>query len=83
MKIASLIIGILLMGLSAIVLLISLLLPSMTNNRVNFEEALVGIIPSIIFFLIGFVIAFIGGISWLKGKQAASSQPIQHRENLQ
>ena len=43
---AGLIIGILLMVLAGIAFIVCPALPSMTSNRVNFEEALLGLIPA-------------------------------------
>ncbi|MBX7174688.1 MAG: hypothetical protein K1X72_27175 [Pyrinomonadaceae bacterium] len=68
MKIAGLIIGIVLMILSLIVFVICLLLPSMTNNRVNFGESLVGLIPSAIIGFLAFVLTIIMAISLMKKK---------------
>ena len=72
MKIAGLIIGILLMILAGIGAVVCLLLPSMTNNRVNFEEAALGLIPAVLIFLLGFVIAVVAGIFYFKGRKAAA-----------
>ena len=69
MKIAGLIIGILLMILAGIVFIVCLLLPLMTNNRVNFEEALLGLIPSAIVFFLAFVLTVIAAIFFFKGKK--------------
>jgi len=69
MKIASLIVGILLMILSGIVFIVCLLLPSMTNNRVNFEEALLGLIPSAIVFFLAFVLTVVAAIFFFRGRK--------------
>lgn len=69
MKIAALIIGILLMILSFIALVICLALPELTSNRVDFEEALLGIIPSVIVLFLGFVITLIAAIFLIKGRK--------------
>ncbi len=69
MKIAGLVIGILLMILSGIVFVVCLLLPSMTNNRVNFEEALLGLIPSTVVFLLSTALAVVSLILVLKAKK--------------
>lgn len=71
MKIAGLIIGILLTVVSGIALVIFLLLPSMTNNRVNMKEAMVGIIPSLLFGLIGLIVTGVSAIVLLKNKKKA------------
>lgn len=68
MKIAGLIIGIGLMILSGIVFVICLLLPSMTHNRVNFKESLVGLIPSAIIGFLAFILTIIMAISLMKSK---------------
>jgi uncharacterized membrane protein len=69
MKIAGLIIGILLMVLSGIAFIVCLLLPSMTNNRVNFEEALLGLIPSAIIFFLALVLTIISAVFFFKAKK--------------
>jgi uncharacterized membrane protein len=69
MKIAGLVIGILGMLLAFIVLIVCLMLPSMTNNRVSFEESLLGIIPAVIVGIIAFIITIISGVMWLKSKK--------------
>jgi len=75
MKIASLVIGILLMVISGIVFLICLALPSLTNNRVNFEEALIGIIPSTFFFFVGIILTVIGAILVMKNRKSNQINP--------
>lgn len=77
MKIAGLAIGILLMLLSFIVFVICLMLPSMTNNRVNFKESLVGLIPSIIVGFLAFIVTIISAIAVLKSKKANTNQAEQ------
>lgn len=64
-----LVLGILGMVLSSIVFLICLMIPSMTDNRVNFEESLVGVVPSVIVFLISFLMTAIGGFLLIKTKR--------------
>lgn len=68
MKIAGLLAGIGLTLLSGIALVIFLMLPSLTNNRVNIKEAMVGIIPSLLFGFVGLVITAIAAFAMLKGK---------------
>jgi len=75
MKIAGLVIGILLMLLSFIVFVICLALPSMTNNRVNFEESLIGLIPSAIIGFLASILTVISAIMFFKGKKGPQSQP--------
>ena len=70
MKIAGLIVGILLMVLAGIAFVVCLLLPSMTNNRVNFEEALLGLIPAAIVFFLAFVLTLVSAIFFFRAKKA-------------
>ena len=70
MRIATLIIGILLVVLSIIGGIVCLLLPSMTNNRVSFDEALLGLIPAVLVFFIGFAITVVGAILVFKARKA-------------
>ncbi len=70
MKIAGLVIGILLMLLSLIVFVICLALPSMTNNRVNFGESLVGLIPSAIIGFLAFILTVISAIMFFRSKKS-------------
>lgn len=69
MKTAGLIIGILLMVLSGIGFVVCLALPSMTNNRVNFQEAMLGLIPSAIIFFLAFVLTIVSAIFVIKGRK--------------
>ena len=55
------IIGILGVVLGGAVLLISLLLPLLTDGRTSWDEALLGIIPGAVVLTISFVI-FVGGL---------------------
>ena len=73
MKIAGLVIGILLMLLSFIVFVVCLALPSMTNNRVNFGESLIGLIPSAIIGFLAFVLTVISAILFFRGKKSTQS----------
>ncbi len=72
MKIASLIVGILLMILAGIAFVVCLLLPSMTNNRVNFEESLLGLIPAAIVFFLAFVLTIVAAIFVLKARKTTA-----------
>lgn len=69
MKKIGLVIGTLLMILAAIGGVICLALPSLTNNRVNFNEAVLGLIPAIIVFVIGFLITVIFAILVFKSSK--------------
>jgi hypothetical protein len=70
-KLASLIIGILLMVVAGIAFIVCLLLPAMTNNRVSFEESMLGLIPSVVVFLLAFVWTVVSAIFFFKGKKTA------------
>ena len=70
MRTASLIIGILLMVLAGIGGIVCLLLPSMTNNRVKFDEALLGFIPAVLVFVLGFLITLVAAIFVIKARKA-------------
>jgi hypothetical protein len=72
MKIASLIIGIVLMALSGIAFIVFLLLPSMTNNRVDFGEALLGAIPAAIVFFLALILTVVSAVFVFKAKKTAS-----------
>ena len=69
MKIASLIIGIVLMLLSGIGFIICLLLPAITNNHVSRGESMLGLIPAVIVFLLAFVMTIVSAIFVLKAKR--------------
>ena len=71
MKMAGLIIGILLIILAGIGAVVCLLLPSMTNNRVSFEEAMLGLIPAVIILLFGFLLTIVSAIFVIKARKAA------------
>ncbi len=72
MKIAVLVLGILGILLGLIVTIGSLLLPSLTNNRVNFGEALPGVIVGVIVLFFAFIIAIVGLVLVIKGKKSNS-----------
>jgi hypothetical protein len=69
MKIAVLVIGILGILLGLIVTVISLALPELTSNKVNFNEALPGIIIGVVVLFFSFIIAVIGLVLVLKKKK--------------
>lgn len=76
MKIFGLIAGIGLTVLSSIALVISFMLPTLTSNHVNKKEAMLGIIPSVLFIVIGLIITGIFALVLLLGKKSsASSDP--------
>ena len=70
MKTAGLVIGILLMILSGIGFIVCLALPSMTSNRVSFDEAILGLIPAAIVFFLAFVLTVISAIFVFKARKA-------------
>lgn len=74
MKLTGLIVGLVLMLLSFIVLVVCLMLPSMTHNRVNFGEALVGIVPSIVIGFIAFVVTVVSAVSLIKTKKSSNQK---------
>ncbi len=69
MKIAVLVLGILGVLLGLIITIISLLLPSLTSNKINFNEALPGIIGGVVVLFFGLIIAVIGLVLVLKKKK--------------
>ncbi|HEY0078334.1 MAG TPA: hypothetical protein VGB73_06780 [Pyrinomonadaceae bacterium] len=66
-----LIIGILGVVLGGGVLLVSVLLPVVTDGRTSWEEALLGIIPGAVVLVISFLIAVVGVILVLRKRRAA------------
>lgn len=74
MKIASLVIGILLMVLAGIGCIVCLMLPSLTNNRVSFDEAMLGLIPAVLLFLAGLVITLIAAILVFKARKTSGGK---------
>lgn len=72
MKIASLIIGILGMILAGIAFIVCLLLPSLTNNHVSFEESMLGLIPAAIVFFLALVLTVVAAIFVLKARKTAA-----------
>ena len=69
MKIASLIIGIVLIVLAGIAFIVCLLLPAMTNNHVSRGESMLGLIPAVIVFILAFVLTVVSAIFVLKAKK--------------
>ena len=69
MKIASLIVGIVLMVLSGIAFIVCLLLPAMTNNHVSRSESMLGLIPAVIVFLLASVLTVVSMILVLKANK--------------
>lgn len=75
MKIAGLVIGIVIMLLSGIVFLICLALPAM-SRKVDFEESLIGLIPSAFFFVIGLGITIISAVFMMKGRKKEGEEEL-------
>ena len=73
MKTAGLIIGILLIILSVIGAIVCLLLPSMTNNRVDFDEALLGLIPAALVFFLGLAVAGVSAFLVFRARKNAAT----------
>jgi hypothetical protein len=71
-KLASLIVGIVLMIISGIAFVVCLLLPAMTSNRVSFEEAMLGLIPSAVVILLALVLTVVAAIFFSKGRRLGS-----------
>ncbi|MBX7171790.1 MAG: hypothetical protein K1X72_12590 [Pyrinomonadaceae bacterium] len=69
MKIVVLVLGILGILLGLLVTIISVALPELTSNRVNFNEALPGIIAGVLVLFVSVIIAVIGLILVLKKKK--------------
>lgn len=72
MKLASLIVGILLMVLAGITFVVCLLLPAMTDNRVSFEESMLGLIPAAIVFFLALVLTVVSAIFFFKAKKTTA-----------
>lgn len=51
------------------VLLVSLLLPSLTNGRTSWEEAMLGIIPGALVLIISFLLAVAGVVVIIIGRK--------------
>lgn len=64
-----LILGILGVLLGGGVLLVSLLLPSLTDGRTSWDEAMLGIIPGAIVLIISFVLAAAGVVVIIMGRK--------------
>ncbi len=75
MKVAkvALVLGLLGILLGGGVLLVSALLPVLTDGRTSWEEALLGIIPGALVLVISFVVALVGLILVLSGRRKAAA----------
>ncbi|HEX8852123.1 MAG TPA: hypothetical protein VF754_01475 [Pyrinomonadaceae bacterium] len=65
------IIGILGVLLGGAILIISLLLPPLTNGRTSWEEALLGIIPGALILVLSFVVLVVGVVLLLMKRKSA------------
>jgi Na+-transporting NADH:ubiquinone oxidoreductase subunit NqrD len=54
-------------------LLVSLLLPALTDGRTSWDEALFGIIPGALVLAFSFVVAVVGLFVMLKGRKSATA----------
>ena len=70
------ILGILGVLLGGAVLLVSLLLPVLTEGRTSWDEALLGIIPGAIVLAISFVV-FVGGVIMLVQRKKKQLRPSE------
>ncbi|MBC7930235.1 MAG: hypothetical protein H7Z38_06655 [Rubrivivax sp.] len=61
--------GVLGLLLGGLVLLVSLLLPVVTDGRTSWEEALLGIIPGAIVLVLGFLMTLAGVVVILVGRK--------------
>lgn len=50
--------------------IVCLLLPSLTNNRVDSNEALLGLIPAVFIFFLGLLITIVAAIFVIKARKA-------------
>lgn len=69
MKTLGLILGVLLFlgGLAGAVIVV--LLPEITNNRINFNEAVIFLIPAALVCVVGFIIIMVSGYFVAKSRQ--------------
>jgi hypothetical protein len=65
-----LIIGVLLLFLSLVGMVVCFMLPSLTNNRINFEEAALGLIPVALLFIVGLLITIVSAVLLLKQRRS-------------
>lgn len=69
MTITGLIVGVLLLLLSLAGMVVCLTLPSLTNNRINFEEAALGLIPVAFVFPVGLFVTIVSAVFLLKQRR--------------
>ncbi len=68
-----LVLGILGILLGFLITAVSVALPVLTDGRTSWEEAMLGIIPGIIFLILSFIVAVIGLIFVVKGRKSNQS----------
>jgi uncharacterized membrane protein len=71
----ALILGVIGILLGGGVLLVSVLLPLLTNGRTSWEEAMFGIIPGALVLMGSFVVAVVGLILMLSKRRKATTLP--------
>lgn len=69
----ALILGVIGMLVGGAVVLVSILLPSMTDGRTSWDEAMLGIIPGVVVLIGSFVIAVVGLIMILMKRKKPQS----------
>ena len=57
------------------VLLVSLLLPTLTDGRTSWDEALPGIIPGAIVLIFSVIVTVVGLVVMIVGKRKAKARP--------
>ncbi|MEZ5344415.1 MAG: hypothetical protein R2681_02570 [Pyrinomonadaceae bacterium] len=72
MRIAVLVIGILGVVLGLIVSGASLALPGVTSNRIDFEEAMIGVVIGVLVFIISLIIAIVGLVLVIMNRKKSS-----------
>jgi len=71
----ALILGLIGVVLGGGVLLVSLLLPAMTDGRTSWDEALIGIIPGALLLCVSFVVA-VAGLVVMVVKRRKHARPV-------
>ena len=56
-------------------LLVSMLLPTLTDGRTSWEEALFGIIPGAIILLLSVIVSVVGLVVMMVGKRRGTASP--------
>jgi hypothetical protein len=64
--------------LGATVLLISLLLPTLTDGRTSWDEAMLGIIPGAVVLFLSFIVFIVGlVVTLVQRKKKLAAQPVR------